>query len=209
MTNKDYTHILAIVDRSGSMSWGNVHLEMANALNIYFDEQAQLPGICKVDYAQFDTQYETVFEDLDATDAEAIIQPRGSTALIDAIGIGTVNLGTKLDALAEDDRPGTVLIVIVTDGGENASREYTLAQVREMVEKQESEFAWEYVFLGANIDAVATGTSFGMKAGNTMTFDTANIGVTAASLGNYTTTYRSAGKAEFTEDDRQKAVDKS
>jgi|SRR6478735_562290 len=211
MTDSNYSHILAIVDRSGSMSLGGVDKEMTNALNLYFAEQAKLDGKCLVDYVQFDTEYEQVYGDRPVSEAKAVIEPRGGTALVDAIGRGTVELGKKLKDLPEAHRPGKVQVVVVTDGGENSSREFTAEKVRNLVTKQTDKYDWDYVFLGANIDAVATGTAYGFAAGKSMTFDTQNTGQTVASLNAYTTAYRGAAgaAAAFSEDDRKNAVKKN
>lgn len=205
MTNENYTHLLAVVDRSGSMKISGVYIEMQNALNTYFEEQAELDGECLVDYYQFDEHFEKVFGDTPVADAKALIEPRGMTALVDAIGKASVELGYKLEALSEDDRPGKVIVVVVTDGGENSSREWTAESLKEYVEKQRNDFNWEYVFLGANMDAVATGTGYGFATGSSLTFDTSNVYAATASLSGYTTAVRSggAGSAEFTDEDRE------
>lgn len=192
MTNSKYTHILAIVDRSGSMR--GVARQMTEALNEYFEGQSKLDGKCLVDYVQFDNRYEKVYEDRDVSEAEAVIQARGSTALLDAIGRGATELGAKLRRKRESARPGTVLVVVVTDGYENSSTDWTADEVKDLIATQENTYNWEFVFLGANMDAVDVGTSFGFKAGSTLTYDTAYAGATAQSLGNYTTRTRSGVK---------------
>ena len=204
MTDNNYTHILAIVDRSGSMN--SCATDMVGALNQFFDEQSQLEGKCLVDYVQFDDRYEKVFSDTNIEDARASIHPRGMTALIDAIGRGTVELGTKFKRLSEAKRPGKVLVVVVTDGHENASKEYTAATVKEMITEQQDKWNWDYVFLGANIDAVAVGDLYGFKADKAMTFNTQNAGNTMSSLSGYTTAYRSGALAAFSDEDREKAT---
>lgn len=193
------------------MAWNKTDREMTAALNSFFKEQGELDGKCLVDYVQFDTEYEKVYEDRPVYAAEAVIQPRWGTALVDAIGRGSVELGRKLRALPEAHRPGKVLVVVVTDGGENSSREYTADKVRELVQEQTDKYDWDYVFLGANIDAVATGELYGFKSGKSMTFDTANTGQTISSLNAYATSYRGAAgaAAAFTDEDRTKAVTKS
>ena len=212
MTDSNYTQILVIADRSGSMSWQNAHIEMQNALNEYFKAQAKVEGKCLVDYVQFDSTYELVYEDKPVDAAKAIIEPRSSTALLDAVGRGTTELGLKLKALPEAHRPGKVQVVIVTDGGENASREWTYEQVKALVELQTEKYNWDFVFLGANIDAPTVGAAFGIQHDKAMTFDIydqQSLGATSASLSNYSTTYRGGGKAAFSDEDRKKAVGKS
>lgn len=211
MTDSNYTHILAIVDRSGSMAWGMAHVEMANALNEFFKEQANVEGKCLVDYVQFDNVYEKVFSDTPVVEAKAVIKPRGGTALVDAIGQGTKELGDKLAEMKEVHRPGKVLVVVVTDGAENSSHKFTANAVKKLITKQQDEYDWDYVFLGANIDAVSTGALYGFKADKSMTFDIynhENVGATSVSLSNYATTYRGGGNAKFNDADRKKAVGK-
>lgn len=208
MTDSNYTHVLAIVDRSGSMGAGNVYLEMQNALNDWFKEQAKVEGKCLVDYAQFDTVFTKVYEAKPVEHATAVIEPRGMTALLDAIGRGVTELGEKLAAMPESQRPGKVLVAVVTDGMENSSREYTAAQVKELVQKQQDEFNWEFVFLGANMDAVAVGGLYGFKPESSLTFniyDGESVVATSSALSNYTTAYRGGSKAAFSDEDRKKA----
>lgn len=206
MTDSNYTHILAIVDRSGSMA-GSAN-RMTAALNEFFGSQAELEGKCLVDYVQFDTVYEKVYEDTDVADAEAFIVARGGTALLDAIGRGTNELGSKLRRLKDVHRPGKVLVVVVTDGHENSSREWTAEAVKQLIRQQEDTYKWEYLFLGANIDAVAVGADYGFKYDNTIQFnihDDMAVGATSAAISNYATTYRGGGKGAFSEEERKKA----
>ena len=181
---------------------------MENALDEFFSGQAALDGKCLVDYVEFDTHYEVAFEDRPVSEAKAVIQPRGMTALLDAIGRGSVALGDKLSALPEPHRPGKVLVVVVTDGMENASREWTADKVKELVSDQQDTWNWDYVFLGANIDAVETGNQYGFKADKSLTFnihDSEAVMGTSQVLSAYATNYRSAGVATFSEEDRKKA----
>lgn len=200
MTNPNYTHLLVITDRSGSMI--SCATEMINALNTYFDEQAQLDGKCLVDYVQFDNTYERVFSDTPVADARAVLDPRGSTALLDAMGRGVVEFGTKLAGLDEDKRPGTVIVVVITDGYENASQEWTAKKVRELVTKQRDEFNWTFTFLGANLDAVAVGAQYGFAAGDSLTFNVDNTAMASASLSGYTTRTRTGLGGGYTDEDR-------
>lgn len=209
MTDANYTHILAIVDRSGSMAAGNANVEMASALNEYFKSQSELDGKCLVDYVQFDSHYEVVFADTEAAEAVAVIQPRGATAMLDAIGKGVVDLGRKLKALPEVHRPGKVQVVIVTDGYENASHKWNYDSIKTLVEKQTNDYNWDFVFLGANIDAPAVGAQFGIQNDKAMTFniaDSAAVGATTASLSAYSTVYRGGGNAKFSDEDRKAAA---
>lgn len=205
MTNSNLTQLLVIVDRSGSMY--SCAVPMTDALNEYFVGQSKLDGECVVDYVQFDNRYDVVYTDTDVNEAEAVIEPRGSTALLDAIGRGTTDLGTKLRRKNEDDRPGTVIVVLVTDGGENSSKEWTKDKVAKLIKNQEDKYNWEFVFLGANMDAVAVGSQFGFRPDNTLTYATASAGATMSSLNNYTTRTRSGVVDNaFTEEERLASV---
>lgn len=168
MTNPDYTALLFIIDRSGSMY--SIQKDMEGGIEAILKEQAELPGKVTVDVAYFDDQFEYADSLLDINDAAISIVPRGSTALHDAIVRASSQFGTALEALAPEDRPGTVLITIVTDGHENSSTENTVADVKKVITEQQDTYNWNYVFLGANQDAVLTGASFGLRKGASLSY---------------------------------------
>ena len=139
--------------------------------------------------------------------------PRASTPLLDAIGRGINDIGAKLGAKGDDERPEKVVFVILTDGHENASREFTRQQVFEMIRKQTDEYQWKFVYLGANQDAIAVGASLGVAAHSAMTYahDAKGTGDAFASLASGMRAMRcctSAGEAVntayFSDDDRKK-----
>lgn len=171
MTNPDYTAILFIIDRSGSM-W-DIKNDMEGGINTVLEEQKKLPGKVTVDVAYFSntTTYDQTFLSLDDTKIEII--PSGMTALHDAIVISTTKFGEALSALPEDERPGNVLTIIVTDGLENVSKEATVEDVKRVITEQQDAYGWEFVFLGANQDAIETGETFGLRKGAAVTY-TAN-----------------------------------
>lgn len=201
MTDLNYTHIKVVVDRSGSMA--SCRSDMIGGLDQFFEDQAKLPGRCLVDYSQFDDRYENVFFDKNVKDARAVLQPRGLTALVDAIGKSVTEFGEKLAALPENERPGKVIVVVVTDGFENASTEWTADKVKELVKQQQDEYSWDFVFLGANMDAVSVSAQYGFQGGSTLTYNTANPVLATASLSGYVSRTRTAGSATFTDEDRQ------
>lgn len=204
MTDSNYTHLLAIVDRSGSMM--SCDTEMRNALNTLFAEQAKLDGKCLVDYFQFDNMFETVFQDVDVANAKAVLEPRGSTALLDAIGIAVTQFGKKLADKHEDERPGKVIVAVITDGYENASQEWRADKVRELVRQQEEKYGWDFTFLGANIDAEQVGTMYGFQRDKSLTFSTANTGHTVSMLSTYVGATRGGANVTYSDEDRRKAV---
>ena len=108
----------------------------------------------------------------------------------------------------ENDRPGNVIVVVVTDGEENSSREHTAETVKALIKDQQEKYGWEFIFLAAGQDAIATGAGYGFAAGNSMTFNADNIAQTIDTASSYVTAYRSTGAlADFTESDRTKAVE--
>lgn len=179
MTNPDYTALLFIIDRSGSMTM--IKEDMEGGINGVLEEQKKLPGEVTVDVAYFDSEliYDDRFLSLDSASIE--IKPRGMTALHDAIVVSTRKFGDALSQLPEEDRPGTVLTIIVTDGDENSSRLHTLSDVKELITEQQDVYGWEFLFLGANQDAMETGASFGLSKGSTMTYAATRGGTMDAS----------------------------
>lgn len=169
MTNPDYTALLFIIDRSGSMQ--TIKEDMEGGINGVLEEQKKLPGEVTVDVAYFDNQldYDDRFLSLDSASIE--INPRGVTALHDAIVISTKKFGEALSQLPEEDRPGNVVVVIVTDGFENASREYSISDVKDIITLQQDTYSWDFLFLGANQDAIQTGASFGLSKGSSFTYN--------------------------------------
>lgn len=179
MTNSDYTALLFIIDRSGSMNL--IKEDMEGGINGVLEEQKKLPGEVTVDVAYFDNvvNYDEKFLSLESASIE--IKPRGMTALHDAIVSSTTTFGDALSQLPEEDRPGTVLVIIVTDGQENASREARISDVKKIITQQQDVYGWRFLFLGANQDALETGDSFGLSKGSSMTYAATRGGTAMAS----------------------------
>lgn len=132
-------------------------------INTLIQEQAAVPGEITVSLYQFDTQYEKVFGPIPASQAPKYhLVPRGGTALIDATARAIVETGEYLSSLPEDQRPERVVFIVATDGQENSSREYTTAQLKEMIETQTNQYNWEFIYLGANVDAFAESQKYGI-----------------------------------------------
>lgn len=168
--NQNLTEIVAIIDRSGSM--GSIAAEASGAFNRLIAEQRALPGACNITLIQFDDQYEVVHDGISIADVPLFtIVPRGMTAMNDAIGKAIQTVGERLATTPEDDRPARVMVVIVTDGQENSSREYTPAAVKTMIELQQKAYAWKFEFLAANIDTVQAAITLGIPAESSITYD--------------------------------------
>lgn len=206
MCDPNYTHLSVLVDRSGSMT--SMRDDMIGGLKSLFAEQSEIDGKCLVDYAQFDTEYEQVLSSVLVASAEPVLNPRGGTALLDALGRSINDLHTKIKALPKAERPANVVFIVVTDGYENSSREFNKKQIAELIKTKESELEWDFVFLGANMDAVGEGATIGVRKGSSLTYDSANVGQTYANVSSYVTRSRSGviGNA-FTDDERKSSVD--
>lgn len=203
MTEKNYTHMAIVMDRSGSMV--TIKNDMIGGLDSLFAEQAKLDGKCLVDYSQFDTRFETIYEDKPVAEAKAVCEPRGGTALLDAIGSAVTNLGSRLRGTVENKRPDKVLVVVITDGYENSSHVWNVDQVKNLITQQREKYNWEFIFLGATEDAVDTATSYGFAHDSSMNYS--NVGNTTNSLNSYVTATRSTGSARFTDADRKSATE--
>lgn len=199
------THIVCILDRSGSMS-GIINASISG-FNEFLGKQKALPDKATITVALFDDQYEILYDNVDIKKAELlngeVWKPRGMTALYDAIGKTINTERAKLDKLG-DEAPSKVLVCIVTDGLENASEEYKGDEGRKLIVKliRECETKdWNFLYLAANQDAFAVGSTFGISRGNTITYGATAQGVSHMSqtLNCVSTSYRgmSANSDDF------------
>jgi uncharacterized protein YegL len=169
---KGLTELVFILDRSGSMS--GLEKDTIGGFNSLLGKQKQEEGECIVTTVLFDDHYELLHDRIQIqgiapiTDREYFV--RGSTALLDAIGRTINKIGNAQKHTVETERAEKVLFVITTDGMENASHEYSAEKIRSMVEHQKTSFGWEFLFLGANIDAVATAESMGIHRDHATNF---------------------------------------
>jgi hypothetical protein len=169
MTRSDLTHIYFLLDRSGSMQ--SIKTDTEGGFAAFVDEQRQAPGDCRVTLAQFDHEYDVVYSGVPVSDVPPLsLQPRGRTALLDAMGRLVTDAGAELGAMLEDGRPGTVIVAVMTDGLENASSEWTHAAIRSLVEQQTSTYAWQFMYMGADQDAIEVGTRLGVDARYSVTY---------------------------------------
>ena len=158
------TEMVFILDRSGSMS--GLESDTIGGYNAMLAKQQQEPGEAVITTVLFDDQYELLHDRINLrgvtpiTDREYFV--RGNTALLDAVGKTISKIGNAQKHTAEAERAEHVVVVIATDGMENASREFNEEKVRRMIEHQKSKYGWEFIFLGANIDAIATAERYGI-----------------------------------------------
>jgi hypothetical protein len=169
MTRTDLTHIYFLLDRSGSMQ--SIKSDTEGGFAAFVDEQRGAPGECRVTLAQFDNAYDVVYAARPVADVPPLdLQPRGSTALLDAMGRLVTSAGVEVAALPEDERPGTVIVAVMTDGHENASQEWTHPAIKALVEQQTREHGWQFLYMGADQDAIEVGTSLGVAADQSVTY---------------------------------------
>lgn len=165
--NANYTHVLYILDRSGSMA--PVKPDVIGGFNQFLAEQQAAPGKCSVTLVQFDDQYEESFSFREVKKARPLADtdyvPRGFTALYDAVGKAVTSEGERLASLPEDERPARVIVVIHTDGQENSSKEFTAAQARSMITHQQEKYSWVVTFLGADLSVAKQAQNLGVAAG--------------------------------------------
>ena len=155
------TDITLVVDRSGSMD--HVREDAEGGVNTFITEQGKEPGEALLTLVQFDTEYEFLHQGVPIQHVPKYeLVPRGMTALLDAMGKAINETGERLAKMDEDDRPGLVVFVVMTDGQENSSKEFTRAQLKKMIERQQDEFNWHFTFLGANQDAFAEAGGMGI-----------------------------------------------
>ena len=188
MTDANLTHLYFLLDRSGSMV--SLREDTIGGFDTFIAEQRTAPGRCRVTLAQFDNEYDEVYADRDiATVPSLVLVPRGSTALLDALGRLVVSAGERLAALPEQERPGSVVVGVMTDGYENASRDWTHDRIKALIEQQSREYGWQFLYLGADQDAIEEGTKMGFAAGKSMTYSRGKardaIGHLSRNVGSY------------------------
>jgi hypothetical protein len=162
--NPHLTEIAYILDRSGSMQC--MQEPAVAAFNDFIKIQLDVPGDARLTLVQFDDAYEvpiatTPIHEVPQLTA-ATYTPRGSTALLDAIGRTIKETSARIDAIPEADRPGKVILTIFTDGQENASREYTATHISDLIRLYRDTKGWEFLFLAANQDAIANAAAMNM-----------------------------------------------
>jgi uncharacterized protein YegL len=163
---KDLVELVFILDRSGSMS--GLESDTIGGFNSMLEKQKQTPGDALVSTVLFDDRFEVLHNRKNISEIKPITKKeyfvRGSTALLDAIGRSIVKIVSIYRKLKEEVKPERTVFVITTDGMENASKEFSAFQIKNMIEFQKEKFNWEFIFLGANIDAVRTARDFGICA---------------------------------------------
>ena len=189
----NFVKVVFVIDESGSMYMSSK--ETINGINEFLqDQNKNSEGECEVSFYKFNSKINKVFEHISLKDVAYLTEedyiPGGMTALYDALGVAIDDTGVYLSNLNEDDRPSKVIVVVITDGEENSSKEYTLDTVKDMIKEQEEKYNWTFVYLGIDITNMEDATSLGIN-------HTASLsrGMTKGAynmLSNVTSNYRSS-----------------
>lgn len=194
MTDSNKTLIAALLDRSGSMC--AIRSDVEGGFTAFIDEQRKVRGECRVTLAQFNDSFEVVYTDKPLNEVPPLrLDPRGCTALMDAMGRFITETGERLAALPEDERPATVILAVMTDGLENSSKEWGREAIRKLVEQQTAEYGWQVLYMGANQDAVEVGGGIGVSAANSITFKAGNAASVLRSTAVNVAAYRASASA--------------
>ena len=164
--NNNLTEIVFILDRSGSMA--GLESDTIGGFNAMLDRQKKEPGEALLSAVLFSNDSQVLYDRVDIRKIEPMTEQQyrvgGCTALLDAIGGAVRHIANVHKYAREEDRPGKTVFVITTDGLENASRRYDYAEVQRMVRHEQEKYGWEFLFLGANMDAISAAGRFGIRA---------------------------------------------
>jgi hypothetical protein len=205
-----YIHISVILDRTGSME--TIRDDTIGGFNAFLNAQKAELGLASLTLVQFDSQdpYEIVYHFKPLAEVPELTRetfvPRATTPLLDAIGRGINDLEKSLADITEDERPSRVVMVVITDGQENASREFRKDQIEKMIKEKQEKATWQFVFLSADLNAIGDALASGVRAASTLAHDKDSHGVGAAwaSLSRRVSDYRSGNKEDvsFSDEDR-------
>jgi len=201
---KDLVELVFVVDRSGSMS--SIASDMEGAIKSVIKDQNKLDKEILVTFVRFDIEYEKVFNHIPIADIpEITIEARGMTALLDAMGKTINSFEREFSEKEKKERPEKVLFMIITDGEENSSKEFSKEKVFGMIETVKRDHGWDFTFIGANQDAIKEGGNLGISRGSSINYAASPAGVREMSknLSFYATDYFSTGSASF-KDNKEK-----
>ena len=182
MLKKGMTEMVFIIDRSGSMT--GLESDTIGGFNSTIKRQKEEEGEAKVTTILFDNRYEVLHDRFDLSQIKEMTEDeyytRGTTALLDAMGRAIRKTINVQKHLPEEERAENVVFVIITDGYENASHEYSYREIRRLVEMEQEQYGWEFLFLGADIDAVAEGGRLGIRSDRTVRYMHDKVGTSLA-----------------------------
>ena len=175
---RNLTELVMILDRSGSM--GGLESDTIGGYNSMLKKQRETEGEVLVSTVLFDDESEVLYDRIPLQDMPQMTEKeyyvRGCTALLDAIGGAIHHIGNVHKYARDEDRPEKTIFIITTDGLENASKRYSYEKVKQMVERQKEKYGWEFLFLGANIDAIKTAGRFGIAPDRAANYNSDHMG---------------------------------
>ena len=178
---QELTEIVVVMDASGSMD--SIRTDAVGGFNSFIEKQKTMPEAANLTVIFFDSnRYEKWQDGVDLRDCPVLgdeYMPGASTPLLDATGRTIEELGTRLENTPESERPGQVMVIVVTDGMENSSTVFTKQKVKEMIRRQEEVYKWEFVFLAANVDAFQEGDGMGFRRPNIAGYTSSKKGIRA------------------------------
>ena len=159
----NFIHVCFVVDSSGSMG-SSVDDVKGGFKRIIEEQRANIEGECAVSYFDFNSEVTEVYRGKNVKEVSPELEyyASGMTALMDGVGTAIDTIGKWLDSLPEEEKPEQNLVVIITDGGENFSKEYTATKVREMIKHQEEKYSWKFMYLGADLTNVKDAIDLGI-----------------------------------------------
>ena len=194
---KNITELIFVIDQSGSMS--GLEDDTIGGFNSILEKQRNEEGVCHISTVFFSNDSEVIHNRRNISLVEPLTckdyTPGGSTALLDALG-DAINHTVKVQkVLADDERADNVVFVIITDGEENSSHRFSSRKIKQMISQEQEKYGWEFIFLGANIDAVETADHYGIKANRASNFvcDTVGVGVNFCCVSEAVSELRSKG----------------
>jgi len=206
-----YTKIVMVLDRSGSMQ--SIKADTIGGVNQFLESQKKVKGKAEMSLVLFDDRYEPLFHGLDIQKVEDLNEntfvPRGTTALLDAVGKTINTTYSEIKSTKKNDRPEQVVFVVVTDGYENNSKEFTREAIFNMITEMKEKDKWQFVFLGANQDAIKEGGQYGFDADSSLSYSSLSTWATYAVVSDKIATFRSTGDTnsmKFTDEDRKKVM---
>lgn len=201
------TELILLVDRSGSME--SIKANTEKAFNDFLEQQKKLPDQCNVTLIKFDDQYEKVYESkpIDKV-GEVTIEPRGWTALLDALGKTINSVEQRFLSASAEESPDNVIFVVLSDGAENNSKEYDGPTIKKLIQDKTAIQNWKFVYFGTNQDAIGTATKLGFEASKALNFAATSEGLigTSSVLHRSVTSYRSGHNYSMSAEDRSVAM---
>jgi len=187
---KDLCELVVVIDESGSMQ--SVVTDTIGGFNTFLETHQKLPGEAKLTLVKFDTTYNVVYNGVDVREVKPLdkttYSPGGMTALLDSVGKAIDEVGKRYDSMKKKEKPGKVIFLIITDGQENSSKEYTKQQIKEKTKQRQDVDKFEFVFMGADQDAWSNAQAIGIS--NSVNFVQKNMNKTIKGMTYYSSNMR-------------------